>query len=92
MAYKHSKRRNRRKKQTRKRSRKAGMFARVGKTVARQSGDVLKEIIIGEAQTKWKGQDTLIDKYDKLQNIKYNKENNPRNVKHIQTYKQDFEL
>lgn len=65
--YRRTKTRRLRKTRKTRRLRKGGMFPRIGKSVARHSGDVLKEIVIGEAQTKWKGQDTLIDKYDKLQ-------------------------
>jgi hypothetical protein len=89
-------RKSRKKRRTRRTNRKAGMFVRVGKSVAKHSGDVLKEIVVGEAQNKWKGQDTLIDKYDKLQNMKKPniniKENAPVNKKYTYNYNRDFEL
>jgi len=105
MAYRISKtrrqqrRKSRRTRSRRTRSRRAGMISRVGKSVARHSGDVLKEIVVGEAQNKWKGQDTLIDKYDKAQKINtykpniyhsYDKENAPKQIK--TNYNYDFDL
>lgn len=49
------------------RTKRAGMLRHTAKAAAKQVGNVLKEVVLNEGQTWTKGQDTLYDKYGKLQ-------------------------
>ena len=100
--YRRRSRKSRRKRSrnTLKRVHKAGMRA-VGRAAARHTGEILKTYLEGEGQAVMKGQDTIFDKAEKLQNIKRtpniltpsDKENMKRNtVTQYKPPKIDFEL
>lgn len=100
--YRRRSRKSRRKRSrnTLKRAHKAGMRA-VGRAAARHTGEILKTYLEGEGQAVMKGQDTIFDKAEKLQNIKRtpniltpsDKENMKRNtMNQYKPPKIDFEL